>query len=555
MTTISAVNFLTETGSAAFNAGRRALLTHYWPSEASNDRGVWNTRFNAMLPPALQIAADSRPAQFRPAYSLLNSTALWVAGYAFAASQAGGLWQGTVASSLFSDTAGTTAATLGGQVARINDGSGAGLNLTQDNASLRPLRGRRPRTGVRNLLRLSSDFDNAAWLKLAQGSASVPVVTAAAAAAPDGTMTATRVQFERALATAGNRSWLWSPTPVSTVAGLTYTISLWIRSWSGASQSLVINQNANGAVATAFTATATWQRVSLSFVSGAAVANDATVRIGLIDAASPALTSDVLIWGAQVEVGAAASAYQNVVVGATVFDVTEAGVPDVSILGFDHVDDSLPSPAIAGGLTGQAFVAGDGGCYVTDLSIAPGGTFQVGGASLHNWTGAPHGALRAVSNNTGRVLDANIRAGTFTEAEIAALERFYVALGGRALLVPDGPNLWTGTPNRVDPECTVTADDAVSFNTTTTRLVGWTSASPKLDLGAWYLASMNLTRTSGTFVTPYTGSGADLLNTTTAGVNTRIFRATTRELYVGTNGAAVGAMSAISVRRLVNRSL
>jgi len=139
---------------------------------------------------------------------------------------------------------------------------------------------------------------------------------------------------------------------------------------------------------------------------------------------------------AQIELGDVMTPYQRVTSN---FDITETGVESVSYAAFDLVDDALTTGAIAGGLTGQAFVAGDGGCYVSDLAVAAGGTFSIGGTS-HNWTGAAPGILRAVTGDTGRVLDAMIREGTFTEDEIARLERYYRALGGKGLLVP-GPEL------------------------------------------------------------------------------------------------------------------
>src|SRR6056297_2388196 len=47
-----------------------------------------------------------------------------------------------------------------------------------------------------NLLTYSEDFTNAAWAKVNAGVGSLPVVTANAGIAPDGTSTADRVQFD-----------------------------------------------------------------------------------------------------------------------------------------------------------------------------------------------------------------------------------------------------------------------------------------------------------------------------------------------------------------------
>ena len=140
----------------------------------------------------------------------------------------------------------------------------------------------------------------------------------------------------------------------------------------------------------------------------------------------------------QLEVGDTPTDYQ--IVGPNLFDVTETGIQDVPYAKFDLVDDKLDA-TITDGLTGQAFVAGDGGCYVSDVVIAAAGTFSIGGTT-HNWTGAAPGILKAVTNNTGRVMDTMLREGDFTEAEIANLELFYRAQGGKGLLVPSGTELF-----------------------------------------------------------------------------------------------------------------
>jgi hypothetical protein len=148
----------------------------------------------------------------------------------------------------------------------------------------------------------------------------------------------------------------------------------------------------------------------------------------------------ILLRNRQVELGSVATAEQ--VVGATNHDITEEGVEPISQVDFDLLDDTHVSPAIAAGLTGQAFVAGDGGMFVSDLTIAAAGTFTIGTAS-DNWTGATPGILRAVAGPQGRVLDWGIREGSFPEAEIEQLETFYIDRGGKGLLESNGTELLT----------------------------------------------------------------------------------------------------------------
>jgi hypothetical protein len=55
-------------------------------------------------------------------------------------------------STIFQDSAGTTLASWGDPVGRVNDKSGNGNNAVQSTAGSRPIRGRMPKAGVRNLL-------------------------------------------------------------------------------------------------------------------------------------------------------------------------------------------------------------------------------------------------------------------------------------------------------------------------------------------------------------------------------------------------------------------
>jgi hypothetical protein len=70
--TITAVNFLTETSSAAVNAARREIKDFYRPDVTSDDRGDWNAGLNAVLPADDQITAAQRWSRSREIYALLN---------------------------------------------------------------------------------------------------------------------------------------------------------------------------------------------------------------------------------------------------------------------------------------------------------------------------------------------------------------------------------------------------------------------------------------------------------------------------------------------------
>ena len=370
----------------------------------------------------------------------LNEPDEYVAGLLFGDDEPGALWQCTVPASLRAATDGTGEAAIGGTIARINDSSGNGLHLTQASTSLRPIRGRRPKTGIRQLSALGDDLTAVV---------AVGVTTAGGGpATPYGGVSTTLSKTNFSFANVRLLTGLAAATE--------YTVSILVRAGTLSDAGLMISSDGSsrynrasfdlttgdvsliqqgggaGPAVFHFEDLGDWKRIAITATTGAA---GGTVNFypGIY---SDTVVGDLFAGAVQMEAGDAQTAYQ---VRTSAYNVTEEGVESVSYAAFDLVDDALTTGAIAGGLTGQAFVAGDGGCYVSDLAVAAGGTFSIGGTS-HNWTGAALGILRAVTGNTGRVLDAMIRAGTYTEDDIARLERYYRALGGKGLLVP-GPEL------------------------------------------------------------------------------------------------------------------
>jgi hypothetical protein len=158
-----------------------------------------------------------------------------------------------------------------------------------------------------NLLTFSEQFDNAVWSKLAFGSGSVPVVTANASIAPDGTLTADRVLFNCGGSTASDRSAL-----LQVVTGLSlgqsYVGTVWIKANtpSDVGKQLrfvgdsVLNQNI-------VTLTADWQRVSASGTCTLTVNNNFIIETRGTFTTNQ--TADFLIWGAQLNTGSTALPY------------------------------------------------------------------------------------------------------------------------------------------------------------------------------------------------------------------------------------------------------
>jgi hypothetical protein len=165
-----------------------------------------------------------------------------------------------------------------------------------------------------NLLVRSQEFDDAAWVKINQNSATSPVITANAGLAPDGTMTAERAQFERTGTGAADRSRL-EQTNIPIAASTVYTFSVWLKSFDGTNQTVSIFPNFGLGSAVALTVTNEWQRFQVS--ANSSVSITATCVIGLGYVANSVLNADVLIWGAQLEAASFASSYIPTVAAAS----------------------------------------------------------------------------------------------------------------------------------------------------------------------------------------------------------------------------------------------
>ena len=85
-----------------------------------------------------------------------------------------------------------------------------------------------------NLFTFSQEFDNAAWGKTNAGTALLPVVTANAGTAPDGTTTADRVQLSLNGGTASGDNAQVRQT-IATSLAVTYIFSFWARATDGVS--------------------------------------------------------------------------------------------------------------------------------------------------------------------------------------------------------------------------------------------------------------------------------------------------------------------------------
>jgi phage-related protein len=153
-----------------------------------------------------------------------------------------------------------------------------------------------------NYLLWSQDFTNAAWLKIGGGTGSLPVVTGNYGYAPDGTLTADRIQFALGAGNTINdyclvRQSLAATAPTGAMAGAR---SFWVKSNTGTTQYVEIHtassESAEFAIGT------TWQQIFFNEVQPFAVYAGIGKR-GTTSLTTP--NADILVWQAQCETAAA----------------------------------------------------------------------------------------------------------------------------------------------------------------------------------------------------------------------------------------------------------
>jgi hypothetical protein len=212
-------------------------------------------------------------------------------------------------------------APFNGTIDNISVRAAPGNHATQATAAQRPTYGIEPMTGRRNLLLQSQSIQSSPWVGFFVSGASSTVVS------PDG------VSFAAAITGSGDTSTSWSQT-YSSAPIATYTFSLWLIADSAFSTSITI-----GGTTLTVGVTTGWQRFSVTTTTASVANLTASFRPSI----NAGVVRTVYAWGAQLETGSTATAYQRVT---TQFDVTEAGVASKSYLRFDGVDDGMATSAI-----------------------------------------------------------------------------------------------------------------------------------------------------------------------------------------------------------------
>lgn len=209
----------------------------------------------------------------------------------------------------------------------------AGNHEVAINDAARGVYGREPETGTRNRLTYTEQFDNAVWIK------SGAIVTANQETNPLGST----VDADKVDAT-GASNGVYITSSGNVVSGVDATISVWVKSATGSNQTIRLRgQTASGTnvFSSAITVTNVWQRVSFTWTPSSTFPPTPGI---LTDASGTAFS--VYLWGAQLETGSTATAYQRVV---SQYDITEAGVASCYYVQTDGVDDACVTPTITPG--------------------------------------------------------------------------------------------------------------------------------------------------------------------------------------------------------------
>jgi hypothetical protein len=154
-----------------------------------------------------------------------------------------------------------------------------------------------------NLCTKAQEFD--AWTKGNGGAGSLPVVTANDGVAPDGTTTADKVVF--AAPGAGDLSVVASPA-FATVAASVYTSAVYVKAFAaGDVGKKLLTRQAGASGYTEITLSADWQRLGTTETAGG-TSNTLDILLRPTFGGSSGTVSCYL-WGAQVELGSAATSY------------------------------------------------------------------------------------------------------------------------------------------------------------------------------------------------------------------------------------------------------
>ena len=161
--------------------------------------------------------------------------------------------------------------------------------------------------GRTNVCPYTNDVSNLAWTNYIQGSGVTPVSTGAYAMAPDGTMTATRVDLDCGGSTINDRC-LRQMQYASATIGVSYSGAIWLKAATAGDVGKTVRVHLENAGPTnvIYTLTANWVRVLLN--AGSATATSTSINLYVeCRGTYSSMSASVLMWGGQIESGSYAS--------------------------------------------------------------------------------------------------------------------------------------------------------------------------------------------------------------------------------------------------------
>jgi hypothetical protein len=310
--------------------------------------------------------------------------------------------------SLYTDSAGATPLTLPDTtIGLVADRSRVRSPVTvaagiQASAGLRPKWGRAPKVR-RNLLTYTEQFDNAAWTLVGS------TVSTNSIAAPDGATTADTVTtsgsdqvFQVATVSAGSTQTFSCYVKRGSYDWTRFTIlnsANEIRGWFNVASGTAGTQSVAGiGVAGGISISDAgngWYRCSITGSISGATAYTCIMTSASADASFTRVSGTRHVWGAQLELGSTATAYQKT---ASAFDMTEAGLPSYGFTRPDRSDDVLAT-TIPTDQTGDVAIFGRNGSWIENAkTYAAASTFSLGATTA---TGLASGVLAAVGDIVG----------------------------------------------------------------------------------------------------------------------------------------------------------
>jgi hypothetical protein len=182
-----------------------------------------------------------------------------------------------------------------------------------------------------NSLLYSETFSNSAWQSASSGTGVAGVKTPNFGTAPDGTLTACRIQLDVSAGSVNNQSQIYQ-NYTSVAGNLTY--QCYIKTNDGSTKTIMPFTGSGAAV---LTITGTWQ---LFTVTRTTVGTSDNFQFILIKGTTSD-TADLLVWHPQSNPGSSAGTYQRI---AAATDYATAGF--LPYLAADGVDDQMASAAV-----------------------------------------------------------------------------------------------------------------------------------------------------------------------------------------------------------------